>query len=204
MGKMETVEFDANVSPKKAMEAVLNRGACAIHNFISIEDAQEAATLLQTQPMRLDENTSGRVKRRQHLNAYTFDGDDTPASLRVLASEVSDFVERGEFLWDPNEIIAHRYEKNDFIGRHRDYTEAYGLVAVLTLGGLQDFHVELDGEEEPTEVTMEPGTLTMLRGFTGNPEDRPYHWVSPPVKQRTAISIRDKRSVWTTGPNDWA
>jgi alkylated DNA repair dioxygenase AlkB len=137
------------------------------------------------------------------MNAYSFDGSETPDSLIDLAGGIKQFVNRGEMVWTPNEIITHRYNNTDFIGRHRDYTEAYGLVAVLTLDGSQEFYVELDESTEPTKITMEPGTLTMLRGFTGDPEQRPYHWVDKPVSQRLAMSIRDMRQVWTSMDGSW-
>lgn len=204
---METVahvEFEKSVSPKTAMEAVLARGACAIHSFVSTEQLKSAAERLRTEPMMLDENLAARVQRRQRMSAYAIGAGETPNELETLAQTVTNFVNKGDFAWKPNEIIAHRYESSDFIGRHRDYTEAYGLVAVLTLDGMQDFYVELDDEKEPLKVTMEPGTLTMLRGFTGDPEKRPYHWVDRPVSSRTALSIRDMRNVWTPAQNEWA
>jgi len=204
MEKFTNVEFDKNVNPKDAIEVVRSRGACAVRNFATAEQLEDAAELLRSQRMVLDENMTDRVKRRQHMNAYGFGDNATPPPLQKLAVGVKDFVHRGEFDWQPNEIIAHRYESSGFIGRHRDYSEAYGLVAVLTIEGHQDFYVELDGEDDPTQITMEPGMLTVLRGFTGNLEDRPFHWVTEPEPQRTAISIRDMRSVWTPGPNEWA
>jgi len=204
MEKITSVEFDKSVSPRTAMEAVQTRGAAAIHNFIAVEQLQQAAELLRAEPMHLDENMAARVQRRQQMSAYVIGSETTPDALLSLSTGIQQFVNRGDFAWTPNEIIAHRYESNDFIGRHRDYTEAYGLVAVLTLDGMQDFYVELDNETEPTKVTMQPGTLTMLRGFTGDPEKRPYHWVSRPASQRTALSIRDMRHVWTSGSNGWS
>lgn len=199
-----TVEFDKNVSPTEAMEAIKNRGACAIHSFVTVERLQEAAALLRSQSMSLDMNMAAPVQRRQHMNMYAIGSEDTPPALASLSSEVSEFVARGGFDWAPNEIVGHRYESTDFIGRHRDYAEAYGLVAVLTLDGLQDFYVELDADTSPTKITMQPGTLTMLRGFTGDPAARPYHWVNRPASQRTAISIRDMRNAWTPHANDWS
>lgn len=203
MERISSVEFDKNVSPRTAIEAVQARGACAIHSFTTIENLQRAAAFVRTQPMILDESSTARVPRRQHMNAYAFDGESTPNALTDLAVAVKSFVNKGELAWTPNEIIAHRYQDNDFIGRHRDYSEAYGLVAVLTLDGMQDFYVELDDEPEPTKVTMQPGTLTMLRGFTCDLEKRPYHWVDRPASQRLALSIRDMREVWTTRDGSW-
>ena len=196
--KISTVEFEkSEVTPRLAMEAVKLRGACAIHNFAKVEELQEAAELLRSQRMIIDKDLTGRVPRLQRMGAFAVGDENTPAALSELTAGVSGYVNRGDFTWTPNEIITHRYEANDFIGKHRDYTEAYGLVAVLTLDGLQDFFVILDGDEEATKVTMKPGTLTMLRGFTGDPEKRPYHWVGRPAAQRTALSIRDMRNVWT-------
>ncbi len=200
MEKITSVEFDQvseAVSPRTAMAAVIQRGACAIHNFVTYERLQPAAELLRSQRMILDEDLEARVQRRQHMSEFAIGADDTPEILASLAGEVQAYVNRGDFVWTPNEIIAHRYEAGDFIGRHRDYTEAYGLIAVLTLDGMQDFYVELDGDDGPTKVTMRPGTLTMLRGFNGNPEMRPYHWVGRPSSQRTALSIRNMQHIWT-------
>ena len=203
MEKITSVEFDSTVPSRVAMEAVLKSGACAIRNFVTVEQLQPAAELLRSQRMLLDENMAHHVQRRQHMSEFQIGADDTPAVLASLAAKVKKYVNEGDFQWSPNEIIAHRYESSDFIGRHRDYTEAYGLVAVLTLDGMQDFYVELDGEEEATKVTMQPGTLTMLRGFTGDPEKRPFHWVGRPAAQRTALSIREMRKVWTPPQGDW-
>jgi alkylated DNA repair dioxygenase AlkB len=204
MEKLTSVEFEEKVSPRVAMEAVIQRGACAIHNFATVEQLQPAAELLRSQRMILDEDMTARVQRRQHMNEFTIGAEETPDVLASLAGEVWAYVNRGDFAWEPNEIIAHRYDTDDFIGRHRDYTEALGLIAVLTLDGMQDFYVELDGDEKPTKVTMRPGTLTMLRGFNGNPETRPYHWVGRPAAQRTALSIRHMRHVWTPKPDEVA
>lgn len=208
MEKISTVEFDRasqEVSPRTAMQAVIHRGACAIHNFATYERLQPAAELLRSQRMILDEDLEARVQRRQHMSEFTIGADDTPEVLASLVGEVWAYVNRGDFVWEPNEIIAHRYDADDFIGRHRDYTEAYGLIAVLTLDGMQDFYVELDGDTEATKVTMRPGTLTMLRGFNGNPEMRPYHWVGRPSSPRTALSIRNMRHIWTppAGEGSW-
>lgn len=204
MEKLAPVEFEQTVSPRIAMEAVLARGACAIHNFATIGMLQSAAEQLRSEPMILDENMSARVRRRQRMSTYALGAPETPDTLATLALGIKDYVNRGDFAWTPNEIIAHRYESDDFIEKHRDYSEAYGVVAVLTLDGIQDFYVELDGDDEATKVTMQPGTLTMLRGFTGDPEKRPYHWVNRPMSQRTALSIRDMRDVWTPDKKDWS
>jgi|GEM_PF-2502511 len=205
MEKITTVEFDRadqDVSPRTAMQAVIHRGACAIHNFVSYERLQPAAELLRSQQMTLDEDLEARVQRRQHMSEFTVSAPETPEALASLTGEVWAYVSRGDFVWAPNEIIAHRYEATDFIGRHRDYSEAVGLIAVLTLDGEQDFYVELDGDKEATKIAMRPGTLTMLRGFNGNLEARPYHWVGRPSSQRTALSIRDMRHVWTPKPGE--
>jgi len=203
MEQLTSIEFEHKISPRVAMEAIRTRGACAIHNFVTTEQLQAAAELLRSERMILDENLSSRVQRRQRMSAFAIGADDTPDALTALTTRVTDYVHDGNFAWQPNEIIAHRYESTDFIGRHRDYTEACGLVAVLTLDGMQDFYVELDGDQTATKVTMKPGTLTMMRGFTGNPEERPYHWVARPASQRTALSIRDMRHVWTPEFGNW-
>lgn len=203
MEKITTVEFDQKVSPRVALEAVVGRGACAVHNFASPHELQAAAEIVRSEKMMLDENLSANVKRRQHMGAFAMDASNVPYGIATLATQVKQYVTQNGFQWTPNEIITHRYEKNDFIGRHRDYKEAYGLVAVLTLDGAQDFYVELDGNEEPSKIALRPGTLTMLRGFTGDPNKRPYHWVEEATAERTALSIRDMRSVWTE-PDVWS
>lgn len=71
-----------------------------------------------------------------------------------------------------------------------------GAVAVLTLEGSQDFFFERDNGEV-TRVDMQPGTLTIMRGYQPNTEKpRPYHWVAPALDRRLAISLRQMRMDW--------
>ena len=104
MERLPSVEFEATMNPKEAMDAVRARGACAIRNFATIESLQAAAELLRATPMILDENMGGKVPRRQHMNAYVFEGPNTPQPFQELARDVQSFVRKGDFAWEPNEI----------------------------------------------------------------------------------------------------
>ena len=208
--KLSTVEFETRVNPKDAMTAVRERGACAIHNFVPVDMLQAAASELRGESMRLDEDMRSHVRRRQEMSTFALRADplapplgskerDAPPAIAELAAEVARYVATdGTIDWRPNEVIGHRYSSNHFIEKHRDYTTAHGVIAVLTLDGLQDFYVELDDEERAAKMTMQPGTLTMLRGFNGDPEDRPYHWVGRPASTRLALSIREMHEHWDT------
>ena len=208
--KLISVEFESRVDPRIAIEAVRERGACAIHNFIAVENLQHAAISLRRESMRLDEDMRSNVKRRQAMSTYALRSDplalplaqlekDAPQEIAAIAAEIAGYVAKdGTIPWRPNEVIGHQYSSNHFIDRHRDYTTAHGIVAVLTLDGLQDFYVELDDDEKATKMTMQPGTLTMLRGYNGDAEARPYHWVDRPASSRLALSIREMHEHWDT------
>jgi alkylated DNA repair dioxygenase AlkB len=215
--RLSTIEFESRVDPEIAMAMVRECGAVAIHNFVPVDMLHEAATELRIDSMKLDEDLRSSVRRRQEMSVYALRADplappldptekDAPPAMAALAAEVTRYVRQDEQTdWRPNEVIGHRYSSNHFIERHRDYTTAHGLVAVLTLDGLQDFYVELDGQKRAEKVTMRPGTLTMIRGYINNdPESRPYHWVGRPASGRLALSIREMHEHWDRpNPNIW-
>ncbi len=202
-----SIEFTNKVTPAEAMEAVASEGAVAIHNFIPLNHLQRAARVLQYETMEMDDNAEGsKVDRHHELVQFGFSADHpwpiasgtkqfAPEPLFHAARKVSDFVTSASN-WKPNEIMGHRYNPGDFIDKHRDYASALGYVAVLTLEGSQQFFFERDNEDV-SRVEMEPGTLTIMRGYEpGAEKPRPYHWVAPALERRLAISLRQMRINW--------
>lgn len=207
---LTSLEFDAAVSPVKAMEVVALEGAVAIHNFLPPMHLWRAARVLEREPWQTDSNNrDGEVHRRHDLIQYGFSADHpwpvatagtpyAPEPIFTTARRISDFVSKAPNVnWKPNEIMGHRYNPGDFIDKHRDYARALGFVAVLTLEGSQEFFFERDAAGEEARIEMNPGTLTIMRGFqAGEAKPRPLHWVGPAPDRRLAISLRQMRMDW--------
>jgi hypothetical protein len=213
--QLQSIKFDNNVTAETAMRSVRERGACAIYNFAPHYQLRAAAEVLSLEAM-LHDKADGDVPRDQELSFYAFAGSEllpimptpgqeihgihqAPAIIHNLARNIALFVELGGLIpWQPNEVIGHRYGEEGFIGPHRDYKAAAGVVAVLTLEGEQDLHVELDRDRSASTVRMVPGTLTLLRGYNGLPDNRPRHWVDAPVTAtRRAMSVRQMNPNWS-------
>lgn len=205
---LSTIEFTTTPTPDEAFEAVANEGAIAIHNFLPENHLLRAARVLSGEHMRTDTDPNAKVQRRHDLIQYSYEhgkpwapqvaGLATPPEpILGAARKIDQYIDGAEQArWRPNEIMGHKYNRGDFIARHRDYASALGYVAVLTLEGSQEFYFQRDNGDI-ANVTMEPGTLTVMRGFVpGSEKQRPYHWVEPAQGRRLAISLRQMRMDW--------
>lgn len=204
---LSSIEFRERIPTDDALEIIANEGALAIHNFLPADDLTRAAQSLLGESMIVDEATHGRVHRRHGLAQYGYSqtrpwpqqvGRMTtpPEAVFRAAREIDTYVTNtGKSHWFPNEIMGHRYDPGDFIAKHRDFTSALGYVAVLTLEGSQEFHVQRDNGEVAS-IMLEPGTLTLMRGYQpGSDKQRPYHSVFPTIDRRLAISLRHMRPL---------
>ncbi len=206
---MNTFEFEGRVEAIDAVVAVQSEGACAIHDFISPAELERAAYELSFAAMVTDDETSeSQVQRHHDLVQYDFSvrhaypmnlrhgASAAPQSVYDTARTVATFIRDGDPTWQPNEIMGHRYNRGDYIAKHRDYASALGYVAVLTLQGAQEFYFQRDNESM-AKITMEPGTLTILRGeqTTGGTKRRPFHGVERAKEKRLAISLRHMRDM---------
>jgi alkylated DNA repair dioxygenase AlkB len=207
---LSSIEFNKQTAdPREVMDAVAREGAVVVHDFLPLHQLQRGARALEVADWWTDETNAERTVARHHdLTRFGFSSrypwpvaaagaGFPPEPIFNAARRISDFVNAGAvFEWDANEIIGHRYNEGDFIDKHRDYARALGFVAVLTLEGSQRFSFERDAGDIG-EVDMNPGTLSIMRGF--QPETRalrPYHWVAPATERRLAISLRQMRVEW--------
>lgn len=203
MNTLTPVEFNQPVSAQEAIEAVEAQGAIAIHNFLPNDLRLEALRELRQEAMYTDYvDGSEGIGRNQNLSRFGFAHNqswlaETPAMNRPSkhvhdsAQFIADFVNEYESAnWRPNEIIGHEYRTGQFLDAHRDYKRAIGFVAVATLEGMQHFNVQLDSGETK-QIYMEPGTVTIMRGYQGeNGKVRPLHSVEPAKSRRLAFSLR--------------
>lgn len=200
--------YPSSLRPEEVMDAVRHEGACAVENFLPEYHLRRAAQVLAYEDMIIDRTPEDSpVERRHGLSRYSYSHEypwpPAVAGVRMpqepvwtAARAIDRFVNDGKSDWRPNEIIGHRYDVGDFIGKHRDYASALGYVAVLTVHGTQEFSFERDDGEVET-IEMRPGTLTIMRGYDDTqPKPRPYHWVSPATERRLAISLRQMRQTW--------
>ena len=200
--------YSSSLQPSEVMRTVRQEGACAVENFVPEHHLRRAARVLAYEEMIVDRAPDGSSVERHHgLSRYSYSHEQPwtpsiagiqlpPEPIWTAARAIDQFVNDGMSDWQPNEIIGHRYEVGDFIGKHRDYASALGYVAVLTVDGMQEFSFERDDGEIKT-IPMHPGTLTIMRGYdTTHPQPRPYHWVSPATERRLAISLRQMRQTW--------
>lgn len=206
---LSSFEFTKTDTTADIMRTVANEGAVAVHGLMSEGALHRVATVLERAPFVTDDNPHNeKVNRRHDLVKYGFDADLpwpihaphaelAPAPVFWAARDIARYVSSdAESSWTPNEIIGHRYEAGHFIDKHRDYRGALGFVAVLTVLGTQQFHFVRDNGEE-AEVTMNPGTLTIMRGFQPDTlAPRPKHWVEPAKERRLALSLRQMRVQW--------
>lgn len=207
---ISTLEFTKQTAdPLEVMDVVAKEGACAVHEFLPLNQLQRTGRALQVADWWTDKTEDADDVHRQHdLVRYGFSSQYPwpvssagagfpPEPVFTAARRISEYVtSAADINWEPNEIIGHRYNAGDFIDRHRDYARALGFVAVLTLEGSQQFSFERDNGSI-AELTMEPGTLTIMRGY--QPEThapRPYHWVAPATERRLAVSLRQMRIQW--------
>ena len=204
------IEFNKQTTTAaEVMDAVANEGAVAVHDFLPLNHLQRASRVLAGADWWTDSNQeSGEVHREHDLVRFGFSSDHpwpvasanagyAPEPIFTAAQKISEYVgDAPDVPWHANEIIGHRYNTGDYIDKHRDYVRALGFVAVLTLEGAQDFFFERDNGDV-ARVDMQPGTLTIMRGYQPNTEKpRPYHWVAPALERRLAISLRQMRIEW--------
>lgn len=206
---LSPVEFVTRIPAHEALGVVANEGAVAIHNFMPEASLRRASNVLTYAPMHIDESMSEKVHRRQHMTKYAYTHNQPwspqfagieipPEPIFSAAREIDEYMASAEgSIWRPNEIIGHRYERGDYIDKHRDFSRhAMGYIAVLTVGGSQNFYFERDNGEVAS-VAMEPGTLTLMRGYQpGSQKERPYHWVETAKSRRLAVSLRQVRLDW--------
>ncbi len=191
------------------MEAVDREGAIAIHNFLPVNELGRASIVLAAAQMNTDSSPHAKVQRRHDLVRYAYTHNQPwspqlagmeipPEPVFTIARQIDDYVASASgSRWRPNEIMGHRYNFGDYIARHRDESvTAQQKVTVLTTRGDQEFYFQRDNGEI-ANITMRPGTLTIMRGAepdSGKP--RPYHWVEPARAQRLAIGLRQVRVGW--------
>ena len=203
------VEFDHRISAEEAMEAVDREGAIAIHNFLPANELGRASIVLANAPMITDNSPNATVARRQDLIRYAYTHNQPwspqlagmeipPEPIFAIARQIDEYVgSDSNSNWRPNEIMGHRYNYGDYINRHKDETDkALKRVTLLTTKGHQEFYFQRDNGEI-ANITMLPGTLTIMRGAEpGSDKQRPYHWVAPAQVQRLAVSLRQIRVGW--------
>ncbi len=203
MNTLSPIEFTSTVSANEAMAAVEAEGAIAIHNFLPTGLLSDLARELRSEEMYTDfANGENDIHRRQDLSRYGFAHGQNwltpvplmqspPKYIHDSAQYVANFVNSADGIdWKPNEIMGHRYKTGDNLNGHRDYERAIGYVAVVTAEGMQNFYIDRDSGER-AEIYMQPGTVTIMRGYRGEGgKERPFHSVEPAKQRRLAISLR--------------
>jgi hypothetical protein len=105
------------------------------------------------------------------------------ATAKLIAKELHGWVNangvtRSQIDWSPNHLFTNRYRgKGSGAELHRDAPNEYGLVAILTVSGVQaDFLISDDKHYRVHEFEVSPGSLVLLRG---QPFDPAEHQPSP-------------------------
>lgn len=204
---LSSIEFNTRIPTDDALEIIANEGALAIHNFLPANELSQAGQSLLGESMIIDETTTEKVHRRHGLVQYGYSQNrpwpqqvgrmtSPPEAVFRAVRAIDEYVTNtGKSRWFPNEIMGHRYDPGDFIAKHRDFASALGYVAVLTLEGSQEFHIQRDSGEMAS-IMLEPGTLTLMRGYQpGSDKQRPYHSVFPAKQRRLALSLRHMRPL---------
>ena len=202
------LEFNGRVPIDPLLEIIQQQGAVALHNFLSAADLSRMSRSIQALPFSSTERTSGPTHhpaalhyRYAHDNAEAFYEDETivapPQPLFHAAQQIDRYIgEATQSRWKPNELIAHQIEVGEYKPKHLDQATALGYIALLTAAGSQEFYFQRNNGNV-FNVTMNPGTLIIFRGFTAHGQHRPYHWTAPAKTPRFALSLlQSKMNRW--------
>lgn len=194
---METINFNESVQADECLERAKAFGAVLLKGYVDQKTSESIIEETDIQNMRVVEERDKKVRQQFQTINYRYPGETTPHIAR-LGSTLEEFLRDELPQWRPNDVAMQRYLPEQTVGidPHRDYARDKLLVAVTTLAGEADFHIELDDEaggKSWSKRRLQPGDLVLMRapGLTEADDDRPYHQIDPPrSEERTSLAFR--------------
>lgn len=204
---METIQFDKTTGANQCIDIVKRTGAVLLRGYVTTDlRADILKEHAEKSKSTVDEQENNVHQQFETIN-YRFPDEATPTTC-VFGQGLLAFISYEVPNWEPNDTAIQYYYPFQTVGidPHRDYARDRLLVAVATLTGEADFHIELDESngKKWSKRQLQPGDLVLLRapGLTGAEEDRPYHRIDPPKNNlRVSLALRHNARLETKSKN---
>lgn len=200
---METIQFDKTTDAKECVDIVKRTGAVLLRGYVATGLRVNILKEHAKRPKSAVDEREHNVRQQFETINYRFPDEATPTTY-IFGQELLAFMSQAVPRWKPNDTAIQYYHPSQTVGidPHRDYARDRLLVAVATLTGKADFHIELDEDngKKWSKRKLEPGDLVLLRapGLTGAEEDRPYHRIDPPTRDpRVSLALRHNNRLET-------
>lgn len=192
---METIRNQETLTYED-FETIRKQGALLIPDFVDTYLADEILLSAPLENLQEVYEPEARV-RHGYESVSCYYPDRAPEPVQKLGKRVTHLTHAQLPEWLPNYATIQRYRpENVGIERHRDSYRFILLVAVVTVAGSADFHVELDndnGDKTWETVALKAGDLVLMRApfLNGDIDDRPYHRIDPPqAGERISVAYR--------------